>query len=128
MSSSFFLISTKSWGMMFMLQPVAVTMMSASSSWPDCKRMPFSVKRSMWSVTTEALPSAMPWNMSPSGMKAKRWRQDRAGERGAAPKLGAVETTDRHAVELGAIGRVHPAAHAGRGPGHSQHRIQEMHR
>ena len=33
--------------------PVAVTMMSASSSAPDRSRMPVSVKVSMWSVTTD---------------------------------------------------------------------------
>ena len=53
-------------------KPVAVTMMSAFSSSPDFSRMPFSVKRSISSVTTEALPEAMPWNRSPSGMKAMR--------------------------------------------------------
>src|SRR5258708_3749347 len=52
------------------LKPVAVMMMSASSSLPDFSRMPFSVKRSISSVTTEALPDLMPWNKSPSGMKA----------------------------------------------------------
>jgi len=59
------------------LKPVAVMMMSASSSLPDFSRMPFSVKRSISSVTTEALPDLMPWNRSPSGMKAMRCRHGR---------------------------------------------------
>ena len=59
------------------LKPVAVTMMSASSVLPDFKRMPVSVKRSISSVTTDALPAAMPLNRSPSGMKAMRCRHGR---------------------------------------------------
>ena len=39
--------------------PVAVTMRSASSSAPERSWMPFSVKVSMWSVTTEARPLRM---------------------------------------------------------------------
>ncbi len=59
------------------LKPVAVMMMSASSSSPDLVRMPFGVKRSISSVTTLALPDLMPWKMSPSGTNAMRWRQGR---------------------------------------------------
>ena len=49
--------------------PVAVTMMSASSVSPDLSRMPFSTKRSMWSVAIDALPEEMAWNRSPSGSR-----------------------------------------------------------
>jgi hypothetical protein len=41
------------------VKPVAVTMMSASSASPDFSRMPVSVKRSISSVTTLALPALM---------------------------------------------------------------------
>ena len=37
-----------------MFSPVAVTTMSASSSAPEPRRRPVSVKVSIWSVTTEA--------------------------------------------------------------------------
>ena len=39
--------------------------------------MPLSVKRSISSVTTLALPSLTFWKRSPSGTKAIRWRQGR---------------------------------------------------
>ena len=42
-------------------------MMSASSSFPDFSITPFSVKRSISSVTIDALPDWMPLNRSPSG-------------------------------------------------------------
>ena len=54
------------------LKPVAVTMTSASSTWPDCRRMPSRSKLSIWSVTTEALPSRTHLNRSASGTKAMR--------------------------------------------------------
>ena len=37
---------------------MAVTIRSASSSAPDCRRRPFSVNVSIWSVTTDARPGA----------------------------------------------------------------------
>ena len=43
-----------------------------AGSVPDFSIMPFSVKRSISSVTTLALPEAMPWKISPSGTKAMR--------------------------------------------------------
>ena len=53
--------------------PVAVTMMSASSSVPEASLSPVSVKVSMWSVTTEALPSLSALKRSPSGTRQTRW-------------------------------------------------------
>ena len=46
------------------LSPVAVTTMSAASSLPDFKRMPVSVKVSIWSVTTLACPERIAANLS----------------------------------------------------------------
>ena len=60
-----------------MLKPGAVTMMSASMVSPDFSRMPVSVKRSISSVTTEAVPAAIALNRSASGTKAMRWRHGR---------------------------------------------------
>ena len=59
------------------VKPVAVTMMSASSSCPDFNRMPFSVNVSISSVTIEALPELIPANRSPSGTNASRCRHGR---------------------------------------------------
>ena len=53
--------------------PVAVTMMSASSSWPDVSRMPFGVNVSIVSVTIEACALRSARNRSPSGTKQSRW-------------------------------------------------------
>ena len=50
---------------------MAVTMTSASSSVPDSSRRPFSVKRSMWSVTTDAEPSRIAAKRSPFGHRAE---------------------------------------------------------
>ena len=47
--------------------PVAVTMMSASSSRPEVSRSPLSVKRSIRSVTTDAAPAEMALKRSPFG-------------------------------------------------------------
>lgn len=47
--------------------------MSAANSRPDCSRIPFSVKVSIASVTTEARPSRMALNMSASGTAHRRW-------------------------------------------------------
>ena len=56
-----------------MARPVAVTMMSASSSSPDARRMPVSVKVSIWSVTTDARPDRMASNRSLLGTRHRRW-------------------------------------------------------
>ncbi|WP_229166559.1 hypothetical protein [Bradyrhizobium altum] len=61
----------------FMLKPVAVTMMSASRRSPPVSWMPVASKRSMVSVTTDALPLRMAANRSPSGMTAMRCCQGR---------------------------------------------------
>lgn len=52
--------------------PVAVTMMSASSSSPEASRTPVSVKVSIWSVTTEAVPARSALKRSPSGTAHSR--------------------------------------------------------
>ena len=54
-------------------RPVAVTMMSASSSRPDSSLIPRSVKVSIRSVTTDASPALMALNRSPSGTTHSRW-------------------------------------------------------
>ncbi len=59
------------------LKPVAATMMSASISSPLVVRTPFSVKRSIVSVTTVTLPDTAARKMSPSGQKASRCCQTR---------------------------------------------------
>jgi len=56
------------------LKPVAVTMMSASSSSPLLSVTPHSVKASISSVTIDACPSLIDLNRSPSGRNAIRWR------------------------------------------------------
>ena len=48
-------------------------MMSASRWSPEVSRSPFSVKRSMWSVTTEDVPAQMDLKRSPFGTAQKRW-------------------------------------------------------
>jgi hypothetical protein len=53
--------------------PVAVTMTSAGSSVPDVSRIPCSVNVSMVSVTTDARPSLIDRNRSPSGIRHIRW-------------------------------------------------------
>ena len=58
-----------------MFSPVAVMMTSASSSLPDPRRMPFSVKRAILSVTTEAAPLESASNRSRSGTMHMRWSQ-----------------------------------------------------
>ena len=52
--------------------PVAVTTTSASISSPEDVRIPVAVNVSMVSVTTDALPSRMAVNRSPSGSRASR--------------------------------------------------------
>ena len=52
--------------------PVADITMSASNSFPDFNLMPFSVNVSICSVTTEAFPSLIDLNKSPSGATQKR--------------------------------------------------------
>ena len=54
-------------------RPVAVTMRSASSSSPDSSACPVSVNVSMRSVTTDARPSLIASNRSPSGTRQRRW-------------------------------------------------------
>ena len=53
--------------------PVAVTMMSASSSSPEVSRIPVLVNVSMVSVTTDACPRRIDLNRSPFGTKQSRW-------------------------------------------------------
>lgn len=53
-------------------KPVAVTIRSASSVSPDASWMPPSVNVSMVSVTTDARPSLMAANRSPSGSRQIR--------------------------------------------------------
>ena len=48
-------------------------MMSASSSRPDVSSRPRSVKRSMWSVTTDDVPARMDLKRSPLGVAQNRW-------------------------------------------------------
>ena len=57
----------------FRLSPVATMIMSASSSLPDASRMPPLVIRSMWSVTTDALPALIASERSPVGIRQTRW-------------------------------------------------------
>ena len=55
-----------------MFRPVAVIMMSASSSSPESSLIPLLVNSLIVSVTTEAFPLFMAWNMSPFGTKHSR--------------------------------------------------------
>ena len=55
------------------LSPVAVTMMSASICVLESSWIPVSVKRSMVSVTTSALPALIASNRSASGTRQTRW-------------------------------------------------------
>src|SRR5262249_5578266 len=70
--------------------PVAVTMMSPSSSLPDRSRSPRSVNSSTWSVTTDAAPSLIALKKSPAGPTAS-WLAPgvvRGGEVGDAAVAG----------------------------------------
>ncbi len=57
------------------LSPVAVTMTSAFSSRPEVSFSPFSVKVSIWSVTTSALPERSALKRSPPGTRQTRSSQ-----------------------------------------------------
>ena len=52
---------------------MAVTMMSASSSRPDVRRMPVGVTESMVSVMTSTRPARIASYRSPSGIRHRRW-------------------------------------------------------
>src|SRR5581483_9959334 len=67
--------STTSWmpPIASMFSPVAVTMTSAGSSWPDSSCRPVSVIVVMRSVTIDAAPELTAWNRSPSGTRQSRW-------------------------------------------------------
>ena len=54
------------------LRPVAVTTMSAGSSWPDFSFTPVSVKHAISSVTTDALPARSAANSSLFGVRHRR--------------------------------------------------------
>ena len=51
---------------------MAVTMMSAPSSSPDVRRIPVLMKRSIWSVTTDAAPEDKVLKRSPFGTAQNR--------------------------------------------------------